>query len=259
MNDISNYEDKEKCKCSNCFFYHFWNHAKNLIVGFSISSLKYLRFTTKRYRIPIFFTVLALAALLAYMFKINKQIEKDMFSASFISSAFISFAALVFTLFTTVKDWHQSFKKYMNITFFLGEEIVMRIENVPLTGEADIRQYGQQVGSQAATPEAKGKQSNPARLMLFPRLEFNSELQRRHEKTKYEVQMHLREKPKKLLNYEVKKNSKHYILWDILSKEGIIFQSLKKPLATSLKKQLRKPLPRIILEQSFRAAMAKKR
>lgn len=195
------------------------------IENFKTSSINYVKYTYKTYRTPIVITLILLFFFIIFIRTIFGEVEPDINSASFITSIFLSISAFIFALFTTVKDWHDSFSKYMNITFYFErekekEEIVIMARNLFLAGESDIRPWAQQIAKQATTLGMKSEY-NEEYLALLPKFEISSELQRKEEKIIYEVKMYLWEKPKNLEDYDKKTNSIHYIDWDILSKEGI--------------------------------------
>lgn len=199
--------------CAECIWKNPLGKLKDRFHNLKTITLNYFRFIIKRYIGPIIVTALALVFFMVFIHKYVNSV--DLWNISFVASSSMTFAAFIFTVYNTVKDWHESFSKYMNISFFVGDDIVMRITNVTLAGESDIRSYAQTVGSQAATTAEKAAEGSTVKLLLFPKFNFDSELNRVEEKIKYEVEMHLREKPKVLSDYEKKPEiNKACIVWD---------------------------------------------
>lgn len=46
------------------------------------------------------------------------------------------------------QDWENNLPKKLKVFFFLGEKVFYQVENAPLAGDNDIRQWGQQIGRQ---------------------------------------------------------------------------------------------------------------
>ncbi|WP_419783948.1 hypothetical protein [Maridesulfovibrio sp.] len=262
MNEIHHTDNSEQCNCSNCFFYSLWKYIKDGTNGFFISLFKYSRFILKTYRTPIILIIALLVLSITAFQRIYETIGGKINDISFISSMFISMSAFIFALFTTVKDWHHSFRKYMNITFYLKETPIIRAVNVPLAGEADIRPWAQQIGVQANAREKDKFRTQQRWLALFPRFEFNHQLLRRDEKIIYEVKMYLRKKPERVLEYEAETGQNGCIYWDIQKGEGTTFKTtgeLKKPQKIKKTNSLGVKIPIRILEGMHSAAIDRKK
>lgn len=59
-----------------------------------------------------------------------------------------AFVAIFIWLNEKKQDWENSLPKKLDAFFIHNEEIFYQVENAPLTGENDIRQWGQQIGFQ---------------------------------------------------------------------------------------------------------------
>jgi len=59
-----------------------------------------------------------------------------------------AFAAITLMVIGARRDWENSLPKKMHAKFYFKNMLIMHAKNVEVTGEADLRQWGQQLGAQ---------------------------------------------------------------------------------------------------------------
>lgn len=173
------------------FFDHLLRISKVLRYGFSRDYMLY------------FFAILILFIALRYFTTQHAQnIEIGTWTNvidPIITLLTVSITLLVY--FSNAKrDWENQLPKKLTVHFIHQDKYVMSCIHASLTGESDIRQYGQQIGSQIASD----KPNEAARLKFFPYMTIRKQIINQ-EYYEYTLIIYLSEK-----NEKCKDN---YIVW----------------------------------------------